>query len=139
MNVTKLGGTAFAILLLLVALKPSAVAGSIHDATKRSDIQKVRELLSTEIDINKDLDEHGATALHWAAVKGQKEIAEMLLAKGAKLGLRNRYGDTPMYLAVAFRHKDIVELLLSKGTSVDERWREGTTPLFIAVDRNEKG
>lgn len=123
---------------IYVSLVSMSLAGQIHEAAKSGDIQTVRELLSGGIDINAELDEYGATALHWAVVKGQEKIAELLVSKGARLDQKNRDHDTPLHLAVAFGHTDIVELLLSKGAAIDERRKDGFTPLYTAVNRNEK-
>ncbi len=121
---------------LLMIVHQTAMAGQIHEAAKRGDIQTVQDLVQKGVRINEDLDEYGATALHWAAVKGHRDIGEFLLNKGANVDQKNRDGDTPLHLAVAFGHKDLIQLLLSKGANIDERRKEGTTPLHIAVDRD---
>jgi len=126
------------LVALLIIVHQTAFAGQIHEAAKRGDIQAVRELVQKGVKINEDLDEYGATALHWSAVKGHKDIAEFLIGKGAIVDQKNRDGDTPLHLAVAFGHKDLAQLLLLKAAKIDERRKEGTTPLHIAVDRNRK-
>lgn len=123
---------------LLIIVHQTAVAGQIHEAAKRGDIQTVRDLVQKGAKINEDLDEYGATALHWSAVKGHRDVAEFLILKGAIVDQKNRDGDTALHLAVAFGHKDLVQLLLAKGAKIGERRREGTTPLYIAVGRNQK-
>jgi ankyrin repeat protein len=122
----------------LIIVHHGAVAGPIHEAAKRGDIQTVRDLVQKGVKINEDLDEYDATALHWSAVKGHRDVAEFLIGKGAIVDQKNRDGDTALHLAVAFGQKDVVQLLLSKSANIDERRREGTTPLYIAVGRNRK-
>jgi ankyrin repeat protein len=116
----------------------AAVAGSIHEAAKRGDMQTLRDLVQKGAKINEDLDEYGATALHWSAVKGHRDVAEFLIVNGAIVDQKNGDGDTALHVAVAFGHKDIVQLLLSKGAKIEERRREGTTPLYISVSRNRQ-
>ena len=123
---------------LLIIIHQTLLAGQIHEAAKRGDIQTVRNLVQKGAKINENLDKYGATALHWSAVKGHKDLAKFLIEKGAIVDQKNRDGDTTLHLAVAFGHKDIVQLLLYKGAKIDERRREGTTPLYIAVSRNQK-
>lgn len=123
---------------LFIIVHQTTLAGQIHEAAKRGDIQTVRDLVQKGAKINEDLDEYGATALHWSAVKGHKDVAEFLIGKGAIVDQKNRDGDTALHLAVAFGHKDLVQLLLAKGAKIDERRKEGTTPLYIAVGRNQK-
>jgi hypothetical protein len=43
-------------------------------------------------------DSGGLTRLHWAAVYGHKDIAELLLAKGAEVNVKNGDGKTPLQL-----------------------------------------
>jgi ankyrin repeat protein len=45
--------------------------------------------------------EFGWTPLHYAALKGQKEIAELLIAKGADVNAVGDLGRTPLDLAYA--------------------------------------
>lgn len=45
-------------------------------------------------------DERGDTALHKAAAMGHVEVVNMLIAKGADIGVRNYDGYTPFHLAV---------------------------------------
>lgn len=123
---------------LFFIVHQTAVAGQMHAAAKRGDIQTVRDLFQRGAKINEDLDEYGATALHWSAVKGHRDVAEFLIGKGANIDQKNRDGDTGLHLAVAFGHKNLVQLFLAKGAKIDERRREGTTPLYIAVGRNQK-
>ena len=39
--------------------------------------------------------EHGMTALHWAAVRGRRKVAMMLLAAGASTDVVDENGDKP--------------------------------------------
>jgi ankyrin repeat protein len=57
----------------------------------------------------------GRTPLHYAALQGQKTIAEILLAHGANMDTRDWYGRTPLSLAKEGGHTDIVELLRKHG------------------------
>ncbi|MDE1045670.1 MAG: ankyrin repeat domain-containing protein, partial [Nitrospinaceae bacterium] len=41
-------------------------------------------------------DEDGHTPLHQAALDGQKEIAELLIAEGADVNAKDRGGQTPL-------------------------------------------
>jgi ankyrin repeat protein len=58
----------------------------------------------------------GETALHLVARAGNVDAAKLLLAHGAKVDARERFGDqTPLMWAAARRHEAMVELLLSRG------------------------
>lgn len=55
------------------------------------------------------------TPLADAAVKGDKKEAELLIAKGADVNAKNKYGWTPLSLAESKGHREIAELLRSHG------------------------
>jgi ankyrin repeat protein len=57
----------------------------------------------------------GRTPLHYAAQRGEKTQAEMLLDHGANVNAKDWYGKTPLTLAKENGHTDIVELLRKHG------------------------
>jgi len=67
-------------------------------------------LIAKGADINAK-DEYGWTPLHYAAIKGQKEVVELLIAKGADINSKNQSGETPLHDAIDWNHKEMVELL----------------------------
>lgn len=105
-------------------------------AVKDGDIKEVKRLIALGADISMK-DKEGWTLLHWAAGKGQKEIAEYLIIKGADVNSGDKDGQTPLYRAVCKGHKEVAELLISKGTDVNARDNFDQTPLHIAVQNNQ--
>jgi ankyrin repeat protein len=73
----------------------------------------------------------GDTPLHWAAVKGNEEVARRLIAGGVDVNPRNRAGDAPLHGAAG--NADLVSLLLDAGAEVNARNASGMTPLYVAV------
>ena len=74
------------------------------------------------------------------AVKlGYKGIAELLLANGADVNVKNNVGWVPLHMATALDHKEIVELLVANGANVDAKDDDGSTPMHYAAwyDRKE--
>ena len=55
--------------------------------------------------------ENGRTALHIAAAAGLKEIASMLVTRGADIHIRDRGDKTPTALAIAEGHTAIAEII----------------------------
>ena len=73
---------------------------SIHEAAMKGNIEAVKQHLAAGTDVDaKDM--NGETSLTWAAYSGHKEIAELLLANGARLisfeayELGSIWGDEP--------------------------------------------
>ena len=53
-------------------------------------------------EINRPIDDHGHTALHWAVAMGDIQIVDTLISRGADVKARNRRGETPLVRAVIF-------------------------------------
>jgi ankyrin repeat protein len=77
----------------------------------------------------------GNTALILAVEKGQREIAELLLARGAQVNLKNNNGWAPLAYAAWNGHLGIAEMLLEKGAAVDAKDHVGWTPLMRSIVR----
>ena len=46
------------------------------------------------------------------------EVPELLIAKGADVNTKNKYGVTPLHFAARYGRKETVELLIAKGADV---------------------
>ena len=80
-------------------------------ATYERRLDVVRILLrSGSANVNARND-NGATALHHAALRGELEIAQLLIAKGADLQAKDHQQRTPLMVARATGHGKVVKLL----------------------------
>ena len=77
--------------------------------------------------------EEAGALLNEAALKGQTEIADILIAKGASVSVRDRSGATPLHQAALKGNLRIAALLLEHGAAVDARDGDGATPLHAAA------
>ena len=107
----------------------------IRDRGKRTPLhyattKEVAALLM--LDINA-MDQSGNTPLHLAVDRGSQDIAELLIANGARVNVRNENGQTPLYRAIAIGHNEIAALLINNGTDVNNIDGSGTTPLHKAA------
>lgn len=62
-----------------------------------------------------------------------REIAEMLVARGANVDVRDRSGFSPLHVAAADGYVSIAELLLENGADADAKDNNGRTPLHEAA------
>jgi ankyrin repeat protein len=76
--------------------------------------------------------------LWYAADHGHKEVAELLIAKGADVNARDDVGRTPLHIAAIYGYKEIAELLIAKGADVNAKIEGGGTPLHIAAHLGHK-
>jgi len=103
------------------------------DAARAGDLATVRKLLSQKVDVNAASGD-GMTALHWAAYRGDTDLARLLLKAGASLTSVTRLGEsTPLHVASRHGHGAVVRLLLSAGASPDEATSGGATALHLAA------
>jgi ankyrin repeat protein len=136
----------------------------LFEAIKTGDFERVKTLVSAEPSLVDARDAAGQSAILTAVYNGRKEIANLLVARGATLTLFDscaagefdrveRFvasgsainafsgdGWTPLHLASFFGHAKIAELLLAHGADVAARSRNatGNTPLHAALAANHK-
>lgn len=78
----------------------------------------------------------GTSALHLAAVRGDRALVQLLLDLGATVDIRDMVNSTPLHWAVSYRHMAVVKLLLREGANIDVRDKAGTTPLMRCAAPN---
>ena len=106
---------------------------SLVDAVKTGSVEAVRALLLQQrVEVNAG-EPDGATALHWAAHRGQPEIVELLLRAGARVSVANRYGVRPLSLAAANGGARAVKLLLKAGADPNTAMTGGESALMTAA------
>jgi ankyrin repeat protein len=120
---------AFALSVTLAAAADSAVA----DAAMKGDKDAVRTLLKSGGDVNAAQGD-GMTALHWASIKGDAELAQMLVYAGANVKATTRLGGySPLILAAREGHADVIAALLAAGADPKAATTTGTTALMLAA------
>lgn len=72
----------------------------------------------------------GETALMLAAIAGDFEVSQQLVAKGAKVQFP---GWSPIHYAASGPNTRLVEWLLERGAQIDAESPNGTTPLMLAA------
>src|SRR6266545_4993919 len=143
---------------------PSSGAAFI-DAIKAGEFERVKAMVSADPTLIDARSRTGESAILTAVYHRQKEIVNLLVARGATLSLFeacaageververlvaddpasvNSYGGdgwTPLHLAAFFGHAKIAELLLASHADVTARSRNtnGNTPLHAALAGNHK-
>jgi ankyrin repeat protein len=79
-----------------------------------------------------------SSALHWAAIHGQKRSAAESIAQAGELESKDyRYGRTPLCQAAENGHTPVVNLLLEAGAEFEVKDKSGRTPLSIAAEKGQ--
>jgi ankyrin repeat protein len=136
----------------------------LFDAIKAGDFERAKSLISADPALADARDAAGQSAILAAVYHGRKEIANLLVARGAALTLfescaagefdRTQHlvtagaainaisgdGWTPLHLAAFFGHTNVAELLLAHGADVTARSANdtGNTPLHAALAANQQ-
>src|SRR5688500_2627517 len=105
----------------------------IADAAQNKDSATVRKLIKEGGDVNAAQGD-GMTPLHYAALSGDAELAQMLLYAGANVGARTRIGGyTPLHLAAQVGHANVIAPLVAAGSPVTAVTATGATALMHAA------
>jgi len=129
--VAALAAVGFSMGLQAAADSPSEA--SIADAAMRGDRAAVIALIKQGLDVNQPQGD-GVTALHWAARRGDVELAASLLVAGAHARSTTRFGAyTPLHLAAERGSAPIIKVLVGAGAVVDAKTTTGATPLMLAA------
>jgi len=113
---------------------------SLLEASKRGDLDHVRQLLSAEPGgkgANPNVtDEEGRTPLYMASLFGRLEVVKELLSApggGANPNIATKDGRIPLYWASYYDHLEIVKVLLAAGADPSVANKNGNTPLLCAI------
>jgi hypothetical protein len=90
---------------------------------------------SGKVDLNIK-DARGMTALIFAGVNAEPEVALMLIAKGADIKSKDQNDTTALHAALRTNLMDVAAQLIEKGADVNSADKTGQTPLTLAQQRN---
>lgn len=127
------------------AANPSEATGlQLLEAVKNGDRPTVEKLLEAGADANFQAgsrkytriglrQEVGETALHWAALRGDEGVAQLLLNAGADTDLRDQDGKTPLHIAAFNGTAGVSQLLLTAKADPDIQDHRGNSPLHWII------
>src|SRR6187397_2547450 len=120
--------------VLTTAMSAQQVMSPVADAAMRGDKAAVRDLLKQGADVN-GAQGDGMSALHWAAERGDAELADMLIYAGANIAAVTRIGQyTPLHLAAKSGSAPLTKALLKAGSDVNAKsTNSGVTALHMAA------
>jgi len=103
------------------------------DKDKEFDADVVKQMLSDGVDINAR-DSDGQTCMHLVAGNWQREVAEFLKEKGARLYEVDNFGRSPLHMAARVDNEEMVSYLVEDDPNIDQVTYDGhQTALHYAV------
>ena len=118
-----------------VLLKGLAFADDIHDAAAKGDLRSVQSELDKGVNANAKNSASAAPALLLSVLNSQTEVIKLLIAEGADLDGKDKFGNTSLHYASQHGSKGIVELLISNKANINTKNKVGETPLDIAANK----
>jgi len=123
-----------AAVLGLVFGVSTALAGPLHEAAKKGDVEGAKQLLDQGAKVTEP-DSSGEPALLIASLAGHADIVALLLERGSPIEIRNKGGLTALHAAAYGGNLDVVELLVAKGAAVnDQKNFYHMSPLHAAAE-----
>ncbi|MCP4134731.1 MAG: hypothetical protein GY754_27400, partial [bacterium] len=110
-------------------LKPVQSSRLLFASVEKGDIKTLEFLIEKGVNISAQHEQSRMTPLHYAASKGNLEIAKILLDKKANVNAPDQRGRTPLFNAIEKWKTHMVKLLLEKGASVDVKSTWKRTPM----------
>lgn len=129
----------FIVLPGILAASPSAYSGnndSLHEAVKSGDLAELKELIENKVSVDSQ-DEHGWTALMYAAQAGSQQQVALLLNAGALPNIGGKLGRTPLELATKLP-AGITHQLIRAGADVNIRNAGGIPVIMTAAGEGRK-
>jgi len=125
--------TLLAVVAFATAVSAAASPSSVADAAMRRDAAAVRALVKQGGDVNAAQGD-GMTALHWAAMNADADLATTLLSAGANVRATTRLGGyTPLHLASQNGATTVIEALIGAGAATNTPTATGASALMLAA------
>ncbi len=107
---------------------------TIRDVSWLGDIKRVDGLLGSNLSLADDASGMHKEAVIFAAVReGHSDVVKLLLSRGARLDVRDRYGYPPLHIAAHAGYRAVVKVLLDGGADVNEKGAYGELALHWAA------
>jgi ankyrin repeat protein len=106
----------------------------LHEAAKKGNVDTVEVLVKYGADVNGGSGEFRHPPLFFAT---SREVTEALIAKGARIGFRDKRNSTPLHSIAAYGQTEAAQALLAHGADIEAKDTAGWTPLNRAVNSGQ--
>ncbi len=109
-----------------------ASARSLHEFIAKGDYGTALTMIEQGADVEAKDPGAGASALHYAVMRGRMPLIDLLISRGVNVNSRTKMGTTPLHTAVLYARLEVAELLVDAGADINAQSASGATPLAIA-------
>lgn len=110
--------------------EPQVTQENLLDMVENQNLDRIRQLFGLDTDVN-STNGQGQSALHIASKRDLKEIAAVLLVRGANVNTPDEEGRTPLHLALEDDAKGVIPLLLQYKANIFSKNREEKRPVQL--------
>jgi ankyrin repeat protein len=110
----------------------TTLADLIRTGNRKAALDRIR----SGADVN-EAQPDGTRPIHWAVYKVDYELIDALIAKKAKVDVKNEFGSAPLTEAAKLADARMVKMLLDAEAPVDAANEDGETALMLAIKTGE--
>jgi ankyrin repeat protein len=125
----------FIVLILSSGYTMSQEGSDLITAVAYQDLDKIKDLDESGVDINYQEESAGVTALIMSAMYNFGDIASYLIGKGADISIRNKTGHTAL-MAAAGSSEKVFDLLAASGADMNVKLEDGSNVNAMAANGN---
>lgn len=104
---------------------------SLLNEVKKENIDGVKALIKSGVNIKYSEGKNGVSALHLASSQGNLELVKIILDAGADINQKDNLGITALHSSIRKKHEDVYKFLRSNGAELSIT-SKGLTPLMFA-------
>jgi ankyrin repeat protein len=113
------------------------MSDSIHNVIFDGDIDRVRSILNTSINIETINSDGDTPFLTCCTYRPFIEVVELLIDHGANINATNAKGESALSIAVGSKNGSVIDILLKNNAEVNVVSDDGQTPLFRAAYKEQ--
>ena len=113
---------------------------NLHEAVSAGDLNKVRELVESDLSLMESKDNEGYTPLMVACQSAKFDIAKYLIEKGANVNAKGPTGETPIFkIKKKDAYYDFIKYLIDKGADVNAKMSYANRNWTVLCDAVKRG
>ncbi len=135
MNCKKRYPKAAVFVLMSLIVVGLSFAGELMTKVIENDIEAVKKLLASGVDVNEKDEQYGSTPFIMAcSYSGYTEMVKLLLSNGADPNIQDKIYGTTALIAAAGVSKEVVEMLLENGADIHVKRFDDTSAFTACVN-----